>query len=569
MIQPTSKKIIPGVEMDLTTGLQKSRELIRPLIILSGCLFIFYPSLFVGYVSDDYDLLYAASSPDFNLLDPFPAGGGSYFRPLVLFTLFLEHQIPIGSPVFIHHAVNLIVHASSGMLVYMICNLISHKKYLSLFLALFFVTHPANVTNIYWISGRTDSLSAVFFLVGLFGFLKYFSTTKLPWIGIMGIGYAGSILSKESAAVFVVVSYFLVMLLKIRGNDKLESPDIYIPPRRLNVVLISFLFITFIWEIYIYINYYSLSDFTLSGLDLKKSLELLAAAPLFFIFPNSRFFIVQIYRLYPQVILVVMILGIAILTIFLWKLLKRMKKEDLELIMVLGSLILVPLLPAILFNEDMSSRLLYLTIAMVCISISGLSRIKPLFVPWIMKMLIPILIVTTAFSLKQGELWVDNWQISQSQCERFRILMTDVSPEVDILFLTIADSIQNVPVFSNDINAALYYCLYGTFGYYDSFFWSSALIVESNEKGSDLIEISSPNSLGSWDIWTDNPDSYFKLPRGDRGGKIFMIENIFSREDGRVNRFTVTLTDLETVPEIYVFYSSGSSITRIERINSR
>ena len=151
---------------------------------------------------------------------------------------------------------------------------------------------------------------------------------------------------------------------------------------------------------------------------------------------------------------------------------------------------------------------------MVCISISGLSRIKPLFVPWIMKMLIPILIVTTAFSLKQGELWVDNWQISQSQCERFRILMTDVSPEVDILFLTIADSIQNVPVFSNDINAALYYCLYGTFGYYDSFFWSSALIVESNEKGSDLIEISSPNSLGSWDIWTDNPDSYFKLPRG-------------------------------------------------------
>ena len=48
-----------------------------------------------------------------------------------------------------------------------------------------------------------------------------------------------------------------------------------------------------------------------------------------------------------------------------------------------------------------------------------------------------------------------------------------------------------------------------------------------------------------------------------------MIENIFSREDGRVNRFTVTLTDLETVPEIYVFYSSGSSITRIERINSR
>ena len=61
--------------------------------VLAAVIWISYGgALSIGYIADDYNLMYAVTSSDFSIMDRFPAGRGTYFRPLVMLSLYFEQH---------------------------------------------------------------------------------------------------------------------------------------------------------------------------------------------------------------------------------------------------------------------------------------------------------------------------------------------------------------------------------------------------------------------------------------------------------------------------------------------
>jgi hypothetical protein len=149
-------------------GLLRPRSAIGLLLVIGALVHI--QSLFVGFVADDFELLKVASSSSLGhlLSDPFPAGRGTYFRPLIMASLAITPQP------FLHHLINLLIHLTNGVLIFIIAQSISTKKTSAtpLLAALIFLIHPIVAYDVNWISGRTDSFACLFSLLVLHSVTK-------------------------------------------------------------------------------------------------------------------------------------------------------------------------------------------------------------------------------------------------------------------------------------------------------------------------------------------------------------------------------------------------------------
>src|SRR4030067_3703612 len=101
-----------------------------------------------------------------------PTIGSYYYRPLFLLSLTLDYSLwnlnPLG-----YHITNLILHAINSLLIYQIGRrLFLHNAPAFLGAALFAV-HPVHTESIAWISGRTDPITAVFFLLSFYRYILF------------------------------------------------------------------------------------------------------------------------------------------------------------------------------------------------------------------------------------------------------------------------------------------------------------------------------------------------------------------------------------------------------------
>ena len=124
-----------------------------------------------------------------------------YWRPLVVLSHLAEHSL-FGDRPAGYHAVNVLLHALTSLLVWILALQALGRPAPALAAGLLFAVHPAHVEVVAWISGRSDLLLGLFLALALVADWRAGRTGRYRWQAVAQLGFLAALLSKESAAVF-------------------------------------------------------------------------------------------------------------------------------------------------------------------------------------------------------------------------------------------------------------------------------------------------------------------------------------------------------------------------------
>lgn len=114
------------------------------------------------------DLAWAATS-----------GKAANWFPLTRVSHMLDVQL-FGLDSGLHHLTNLLFHALSTLLLFAFLNRATRARWPSAFVAFFFALHPLHAESVAWIAERKDVLSAFFWCLALWAYVRY---TERPGLG--------------------------------------------------------------------------------------------------------------------------------------------------------------------------------------------------------------------------------------------------------------------------------------------------------------------------------------------------------------------------------------------------
>jgi len=162
---------------------------------------VFSPAIGAPFVFDDYHLPFA--NPNVSQMPArFWIGG---VRPLLMATYWINYRLS-GTQTFSYHAVNLILHTTTAVLVFFLLQrliLVSALRVDPFWSALggscVFLLHPLQTEAVDYIAGRSEIVCALFVLAGWLVFLKHFdANTKMSTAASVVACGAAAVLSKES-----------------------------------------------------------------------------------------------------------------------------------------------------------------------------------------------------------------------------------------------------------------------------------------------------------------------------------------------------------------------------------
>lgn len=155
--------------------------MIRFVLYLTGLLYL--RSVFFDYVYDDIQLLLL--NPGMQSWKAIPGffthtfwsfleipRGIDFYRPLVMLTLALVHHFLGPAPGWFH-LITVAIHVLAAYLVYRLAYETVEDKTVAGIAAGLFSLHPTKVESVAWISGISDSLSAVFFLASMVAYFQW------------------------------------------------------------------------------------------------------------------------------------------------------------------------------------------------------------------------------------------------------------------------------------------------------------------------------------------------------------------------------------------------------------
>lgn len=178
------------------------------LLLTIITLHCYWNSLSGDFLSDDvilvtknYDIRSLQQIPALFARSNFGAGyNDNVYRPLIHVSLALNYYFG-GLNTFGYHLFNLIVHLLNGLLVYRLTLHYTEGRDIAFLNAIFFLAHPVRTEAVTWVSGRSELLSAFFFLTCWTAFIemkrgRYIATAVLFLLALF---------SKESTAILPAV----------------------------------------------------------------------------------------------------------------------------------------------------------------------------------------------------------------------------------------------------------------------------------------------------------------------------------------------------------------------------
>lgn len=126
----------------------------------------------------------------------------SYYRPVTTLSYVLNHWLSGNRP-FSYHLLNVLLHGMASVEVFLLTLAVFGSAGAALAAAVLFALHPAHVPSVAWVSGRTDSLCAVFLLAALL-FYAMARTRRRPWkLKALSLAcFVAALGSKEAAFLF-------------------------------------------------------------------------------------------------------------------------------------------------------------------------------------------------------------------------------------------------------------------------------------------------------------------------------------------------------------------------------
>ena len=185
-------------------------------------------------------------------------------RPLLMFSYWINFQLS-GRDTYSYHILNLILHLANSSVVFLIVRRILARgqverwqlETLSVFAGALFLLHPIQTESIAYIAGRSEALSALFFLCAFTMFL-YRPSPSIDWrrSALILILFACALASKEHTVILPILLLITDLfwsseerIIAVRRNWRLYLP----------MLSGSLLAATFIWTM--------LNDSTSAGFD--------------------------------------------------------------------------------------------------------------------------------------------------------------------------------------------------------------------------------------------------------------------------------------------------------------
>jgi len=221
-------------------------RLLRPWVVLVLCVAagfaVYAPALNGSLIWDDFYLVRENPffrSPVFGLevfrhylfFDSF----STYYRPVQNWSYMLDYWIWRGSP-FGYHCTNVLIHSLSGFLLFLLLRRLlptlapkaaehvrTRYDLAAALIALVWVVHPIHNAAVAYISGRADSLAALFALGAWLLLLRAMESGVAAWRKILLGFLAGVLLLVGLCAKEIALIWLLLMLVHLFAFDR-ERP---------------------------------------------------------------------------------------------------------------------------------------------------------------------------------------------------------------------------------------------------------------------------------------------------------------------------------------------------------
>lgn len=146
---------------------------------------------------------------------------GGRYRPLSLVMFAIEYHF-FGLNPKIGHLINILIYALSAMLLFKLLSIwFKEKMIIPLFACLIFIAHPIHTEVVANIKSR-DELMALFLILTSFLFIHRYLETKYKKFLILALlSFLGSLLSKETALTFVVLTPLTLWIFESIERKKL------------------------------------------------------------------------------------------------------------------------------------------------------------------------------------------------------------------------------------------------------------------------------------------------------------------------------------------------------------
>jgi tetratricopeptide (TPR) repeat protein len=186
---------------------------------------VYIPTLFYGIVYLDDNVLvvrdYAFNSHWFNIFQAFredifrsPAGAGSFYRPIERLTFMLDAQFGQGAIVFMSHLDNVLLHIFAIWLLFKLLLKFGLDRRFSFILALIFAIHPLTAQTVSFISGRNDSLLAIFIFPSLLFFLEFLDRPRGKYLFWHLVFFGLALFTKETAVILPAICAAYLIIFK-------------------------------------------------------------------------------------------------------------------------------------------------------------------------------------------------------------------------------------------------------------------------------------------------------------------------------------------------------------------
>jgi tetratricopeptide (TPR) repeat protein len=142
------------------------------------------------------------------------------YHPLTMLSLMANHQLHGLQPGG-YHSANVLLHAASVILLFLILGQMTGTVWRSAFVAALFAIHPLRVESVAWVAERKDVLSAFFFMVTLGTYAYYVrKPNSLARYLMVAAAFIMALLSKPT----VVTLPFVLLLLDYWPLYRFEQP---------------------------------------------------------------------------------------------------------------------------------------------------------------------------------------------------------------------------------------------------------------------------------------------------------------------------------------------------------
>lgn len=132
------------------------------------------------------------------------SAGFSYYRPLQIVTYAMDYSF-WKLNVRGYHLTNILLHICAALLIYWFINILFGDAFLSCLTSIFFISHPMHTEAVSYISGRSDSLSALFMVLCFIFYIKALNAKNMFFNVITILSYIGAILSRETSLILPVL----------------------------------------------------------------------------------------------------------------------------------------------------------------------------------------------------------------------------------------------------------------------------------------------------------------------------------------------------------------------------